>query len=330
MANIEEPYVEFMPGDMIAAETMNDMQKQIRADIGVQAKAAADAKESIGHADNASALEHQSLEALTRSIIDKAIAEMARESGYRRLFKKLTFNETTPEYSVIRHNLQNCPLVDLYQLDYFRVVASEDGYNRLTWVNFYIYHSSEKRIRYVPEDQIEKALNVEIESSKLPVYRIPLRDLLAWYNVDYDDDSSLGDIETEFWDKIFGEPNDRFDDDQYAHSPWFDRCCRDERTVRSLKQKDDWNEIWIKIVPRKTVNYLTAQLMEQKPAAGEKPRPQPAPTQVEVSHLDLNSIALRLLRPPVYADDVVAALTLPEEDRSDALKELKLMVLLRA
>lgn len=327
MANIHDPYVEFMAGDLIAAETMNDMQKLIRADIGVQSQAAVEAIVEVDNAKDAEALNGMSIEALTADIVQKAISAMSRESGYRRLFKKLTFNPNAAEQeaSVIQHDLQNCPLVDLYQLEYFQVVASEDGYNRLTWVNFYIYHSSEKRLRYAPEG--EKAQNVEIESSKWPVFRIPLRDLLAWYKVDYDDDSSLGDIETEFWDAIFGEPNDRFDDDQYAHSPWFDRCCRDERTVRSLKQKDDWNEIWVKVMPRKTVNYLTAALSDfDPPIVG--PRPQPAPTQLEVSHLDLNRVALRLLREPVYSDEVSKALT--DEDRADALNELKLMVLLRA
>jgi len=332
MANIEEPYVEFMAGDLIAAETMNDMQKMIRADIGEQSQAAIDAIERVPRADDADALQGQSVEALTRAIVQQAISEMSRESGYRRVFKKLRVGD---EPSVIQHDLQNCPLVDLYQLEYFQVVASEDGYNRLTWVNFFIYHSSEKRIRYAPEG--EKAKNVEIESARESVFRIPLRDLLAWYAVDYDDDSSLGDIETEFWDKIFSDPNDRFDDDQYAHSPWFDRCCRDERTVRSLKQKDDWNEIWVKVMPRKTVNYLTAALSDfDPPITG--PRPQPAPTQVEVSHLDLNRIALRLLREPVYSDEVAGVKAdgnnpgsgLLGEDRGEALNELKLMVLLRA
>ncbi len=330
MANIEEPYVEFMAGDLIAAETMNEMQKMIRTNIGEQSQAAIEAIERVPRADNADALQGQNVEALTRDIVQKAISEMSRESGYRRVFKKLHLGD---EPSVIQHDLQNCPLVDLYQLEYFQVVASEDGYNRLTWVNFFIYHSSEKRIRYAPEGK--KALNVEIESSREPVFRIPLRDLLAWYAVDYDDDSSLGDIETEFWDKLFSDPNDRFDDDQYAHSPWFDRCCRDERTVRSLKQKDDWNEIWIKIMPRKTVNYLTREQIAFTPHGS---KPQPAPTQVEVAHLDLNRIALQLLDKPIYSDEVIGVKAgdnepgsgLLGEDREDALKELKLMVLLRA
>ncbi len=324
MANIEEPYVEFMAGDLIAAETMNDMQKMIRANIGEQAQAAIDAIKSVDRAKDADKLQGQNVEALTRAIVQQAISEMSRESGYRRVFKKLRLGD---EPSVIQHDLQNCPLVDLYQLEYFQVVASEDGYNRLMWVNFFIYHSNEKRLRYVPEGN-EKAKNVEIESAREPVFRIPLRDLLAWYAVDYDDDSSLGDIETEFWDKIFSDPNDRFDDDQYAHSPWFDRCCRDERTVRSLKQKDDWNEIWVKVMPRKTVNYLTAALSDFDPPING-PRPQPAPTQVEVSHLDLNRVALRLLREPVYSDEVAKGLE-GDDPETIALKELKLMVLLRA
>ena len=79
--------------------------------------------------------------------------------------------------------------------------------------------------------------------------------MLARYNVEYNDGSSVGEIETEFWDALFAAPNDTFDDNQYTHSPWFDRCCREERTVKSLKQKGDWDDLWIKVVPRKTINF---------------------------------------------------------------------------
>ena len=56
-----------------------------------------------------------------------------------RIFKRLEVGEE----SVVEHNLLASPLVDVYQLDYFRVVASEDGYKYTTWVNFFLYHTSE-------------------------------------------------------------------------------------------------------------------------------------------------------------------------------------------
>jgi hypothetical protein len=318
-AGTNGPYIEFMAGQLIAAEVMNDMQSQIRSDITAQAQAAVDNISLVPRAQDADALEGQTLAEITQAIIDQAISQMALESGYRRLYKKLKKGEVV----VVEHGLQNCPLVDLYQLEYFQVVASEDGYSYATWVNFFIYHSSEKRIRYAPEG--ETAQNIVIEPSKGQPYRIPFKDLLAWYKVQYNDDSSVGDLETEFWDALFANPNDQFDDNQYAHSPWFDRCCREERTVKSLKQKGDWDELWVKVVPRKTVNY-------EQPGTGQnEPDPDfpiPAPMNVGVSHFDLNRVGLTLLNNPVYSAEVEAGLR--AEDREGWEEELKVMVLLRA
>jgi hypothetical protein len=321
MSQNNPPYVEFMAGQLIAAEVMNDMQSQIRADIGTQTQTAVDNIEVVPRSEDANMLDGQTLAEITQAIVDQALSQIARRSGYMRVFRKLQLENEV----VIEHGLQNCPLVDLYQLDYFRVVAAEDDYKYLTWVNFYLYHSSEKRIRFEPDTGT--AERVEIEPADGQAYRIPFRDLLAWYNVKYNDESSLGDIETEFWDALFAAPSERFDDDQYAKSPWFDRCCRDERTVRSLKQRDDWNELWVKVMPRKTTNYPQPDPLPDEPPR-QIPPPTLAPTNVSVSHFDLNRIGLRLLAPPIYSPEVVTGLT--DEQRTDALQELKVMALLRA
>lgn len=320
MSQNNPPYVEFMAGQLIAAETMNDMQSQIRADIGTQTQTAVDNIEIVPRSEDAHKLEGQTLAEITQAIVDQAVSQIARRSGYMRIFRKLQLKNEV----VIEHGLQNCPLVDVYQLDYFKVVASEDDYKYITWVNFYLYHSSEKRIRLEDSGSTER---VEIEPSDGQVYRIPFRDLLAWYNVKYNDESSLGDVVTEFWDAIFAAPSERFDDDQYTNSPWFDRCCREERTVRSLKQRDDWNELWVKVMPRKTINGT--KLLNSDGNAPDDPLiPPPAPTNVGISHFDLNRIGLRLLVEPVYAQDVIDGLT--REQREGALNELKVMALLRA
>ena len=129
--------------------------------------------------------------------------------------------------NIIEHNLGDAPLVDVYQLNYFPVICSEDDQKSDPWVNFYLYHSSEKRLRLEAEKPA-----IEIESAKGPFHRILFSDMLTRYNVSYTEDSTLDDLETEFWKALFGEPNDSFDDDQYCHSPWFDRCC--EKRGRSL------------------------------------------------------------------------------------------------
>lgn len=316
---LNDPYVEFMPGQLIAAEVMNDMQRQIRADIDDQIHDAVDAIEVVPRAEDAEKLEGQSLQELTQAIIDQAISQMAKHSGYMRLFKILQLGAD----NVVEHNLKNPPLVDLYQLDYFQVVASEDDDRYVTWVNFYLYHTSEKRIRHEDENGITR---VDIERSGEEAFRIPFADLLQWYQVAYNDDSSLGDLETEFWDKLFAPPNDRFHDDQYTKSPWWDRCCREERTVRSLKQRGDWDELWLKVVPRKTVNFITQRFLNPDSDIGDEP--QPRPTNVGVWHYSLNRLGLRLLREPIYTTEVEAALR--AEGREEALRELKVMALLRA
>jgi len=316
--SIPEPYVEYKPGELIAAEIMNDMQSQIRADIASQAQAAVDAITQVPSAQDADHLEGQSLSEIAKAIIEQAISQMALRSGYVQLFQSLQLGEE----SVVDHQLQNSPLVDLYQLDYFQVVASEDDYKYLTWVNFFLYHSSEKRIRFVPEGQ-NAPMSVEVEPTDSEPYRVLFADLLARYKVEYTDNSSLDEIETELWDAMFNSPNDRFDDQQYAHSPWFDRCCREQRSVKTLKQKGDWDDMWIKFVPRKTVNYVRENTDDLEV-------PTAAPTMVQVSHFSFNKLGLTLLREPVYAQAVINGLREEGRDLEAIMRELKVMVLLRA
>ncbi|MBK8985282.1 MAG: hypothetical protein IPM39_04245 [Chloroflexi bacterium] len=316
--SVLEPYVEYKPGELIAAEIMNDMQAQIRADIASQAQAAVDAITQVPSAQDAERLEGQSLADITKAIIDQALSQMALHSGYMKLFKKLQVGKE----SVVEHNLQNSPLVDLYQLDYFRVVASEDDHKYQTWVNFFLYHSSEQRIRFVPDGE-STPISVEIEPTGSEQYRVAFADLLARYRVKYNDNSSLSDIENELWKAMFAGPNDRFDDDQHAHSPWFDRCCREDRSVKSVKQKGDWDDLWVKFIPRRTENYPPFAMTNMPPVT-------PAPTMVQVTHFSFNKLGLLLFGPPAYAPEVIEGLRQEGRDVEAVRQELKLMVLLRA
>jgi len=203
------------------------------------------------------------------------------------------------------------------------VVCSEDEEKEVMWVNYYLYHTSEKTLRFTSGGTPQ---TIEIERTGEPFYRIPFSDMLARYGVKYTDTSTLDDLETEFWKAFFADPNDEFDDDQYCHSPWFDRCCGDRRTVSDLKKAGNWDDVWFKMKPRKTINYLHAgPPVPLPPPPAPPPLPSASPTQIQVAHFDFNTLVLRLLAPPVPQSD-------PDFPAPDPAKtpELKVMVLLNA
>src|SRR6185295_1524267 len=84
-----------------------------------------------------------------------------------------------------------------------------------------------------------KAVSVELEGSSGPAFKLKFSDLLERYRVEFDDDSSLDDLETEFWQAFLASPNEGFDDNQYGHSPWFERCCKEKTTAKRPKRAGD-------------------------------------------------------------------------------------------
>lgn len=312
MPDLNTPYVPASPGDLITSEDWNAMQRQIRRDIVETSQKEAQKITHVQAADNAGKLEGKSLADLTDEVVRRAVAEVRAQSGYMQVFAVLRVGEP----KVIQHNFHLSPLTDVYGLPYFPVLCSEDGQATAMWVNFYLYHSSEKRLRN--PDPAGTPRHFDIEPQRGQAFRIPFKDLLSRYRIDYDDDSSISDVETELWDRLFAPPNDRFHDDQYGHSPWFDRCCREEKRVGDLKRHDDWNELWVQLRPRKTINYTAAT-----------PVP-PAPVNVQVEHYDFDTTAVTLLAPVPTAfarwTDQSVPTTGEDGNNSD---ELKVMILLK-
>jgi hypothetical protein len=280
MATEFNPYIPRNPGDLVTAEDWNDIQRKVREDIGKQVTDAVSKITKVAEAENAHKLDNQTSDELAKAIVQQALQELPKRTGYKRLFKRLQGGEE----KIVNHELGGCPLVDIYQLEAFEVVCSEDDQKNKEDVFFFLYHSSERRIRFTPVGAAATpAPGVEIEPTGETAFRIPFAHMLAYYNVQYTDASSLGDLETEFWQAFLVDPNDDFDDDQYCHSPWFDRCCGEKRTVGDLKSRGDWDELWFKVKPRKTVHFT--------PIAGP-PAVSAAPVELEVAHFDLNKLGI--------------------------------------
>lgn len=304
-------YVPRNPGDLVTAEDWNDLQKKIQEDIDAKVKKGVEGVTSVKNAESADKLQDKTPEQLAKEIVDKALAELTKVTGYRNYFKLLKVGQD----SVLKHGLRAFPLVDIYQLDYFQVICSKNEQKTSNWVNYYLYHSSEKTLRDSAAARSDvSAPAVVIQPTKEPYFRIPFSEMLSRYNVEFTEDSSLDDLVTEFWQAFFNDPNDAFDDDQYCHSPWFDRCCGDRRTVAALKKAGNWDELWFKMLPRKTINYV--------PLPTQPGLPNAAPSNIQVVHYDFDTLGLKLLANPTPQQGLPAE-TIPQG-------QLKVMVLLNA
>ena len=301
----ENLYIPRHPGDLISAADWNNLQSKIKEDIGKQIQEAIKNLTSVPSSDNTHKIDNQTADELTKAILEKARQELPLRTGYRCLFRRLKINEEL----VIKHDLGARPNVDLYQLDEFSALCSEDdSKDRVDGMLFYLYHSSEKKFRAPSGGSA-----IEIEPLNRTPFRIPFSEMLSLYNVSYTDTSTLDDLETEFWKAFMKAPNEEFDDDKYCHSPWFDRCCGENRTVAELKQRGDWNELWFKVKPRKTVNFISSA-----------PNDAPVfslPSPLQVVHFDLNTIGIKY--PPEGASPEILT------RGGAALQEFPLMAILK-
>jgi hypothetical protein len=308
------PYLPHEPGDLLSAEDWNTMQERIRADIRATSQAAADGVTHVATADDARHLEGRDLTAVVAAVTAQVLDDVRGRTGYQRLFKVLKAGDRT----VLEHGLGSAPLVDVYKLEYFPVVCREDDETRSAFATFYLHHTSERRVRVTLDDGTRGT--IDVQPADFPPMGIPFADMLAHYHVPYTDTTTLDDLETEFWKALFRGPNDPFDDEQFCHSPWFERCCKEQQSVRQLKDNGDWDDMIFQVRPRKTVNFAGSG------AADTVKHPRPADTFVQ--HLDNNRTAIWFEGTPTAdGGEETAARTFIKDTIFDT--ELKVMVLLK-
>lgn len=301
----ETPYILHNPGDLITATDWNKLQGKIQDDIKKKIQEAIKNLTSVPSSENTHKIDNQTADELTKAILEKARQELPLRTGYRRVFKRIKLNEEV----VIKLDLGAYSVVDIYQLGEFSALFSEDDQkDRVDDALFYLYHSSEKKFRAQAGGSA-----IEIEPLGRTPFRIPFSEMLSLYNVSYTDTSSLGDLETEFWEAFMKAPNDEFDDDKYGKSPWFDRCCGDKRTVADLKQRGDWDELWFKVKPSKTINYVSS-------APNDIPIPS-LPPPLQVAQFDLNTIGIRYPPEGVSGEVITRG--------GNPVQELPLMIILK-
>jgi hypothetical protein len=253
----------------------------------------------VDRAKSADTLGQKTEADLTRDIVEALKALVPGLTGHKVVYKRLQPDEP----AVIEHGLGSYPVVDVCELERFPVVGSADGQQWYDRVHFFLYHRTEMKIRRPEDAPPGTPALITIEESRGPAFKQRFEDVLLQYGVKYDGQTALGDVVNEFWKKLFSGLNDVFDETSFTNSPWFDRCCGDRRTVESLKRGGEWDDLYLKAVPRKTINSIAPIW----------------PLGVEVLHYDRNRVGL------VRAD--FARLTLERmkgafDDKSDAARTM--------
>jgi hypothetical protein len=159
MSSDYTPYINREPGDLVSAGDWNTMQVKIKEDIDGKIKEAVGEIDDVAHAANADKLENKSAKELSDEIVNTAIQQVTKRSGYSLLFKRLEPGKT----NLIEHNLKSFPIVDIYALSPFPVVYTEDGDEKVQGsAYFFLYNrDSEQRLRATAGG----AASVEIERS---------------------------------------------------------------------------------------------------------------------------------------------------------------------
>lgn len=308
-----DPY-KVSPGDLITASLFNGLQDKIKGDTAAQITDAIKGITKVAQAGDSEKLGGKSPDELEKKLIDRALEEIQKRSGYKMIFKRLEVDK--PE--VVNHDLKTFPLVDAYQLDYFEVVCADGDDKENKFVNFYLYHSDESEQKRAGD--LKKKITIESSKDDEFVFKIRFDRMLDRLGIKYTPSQSIADVVTEFWEELFRKPNDRFDPDQYCNSPWFEKCCGDNRAMSTLQGRDNLDQLFFKMAARKTINF---------PAPATAPAESPAlyPNNLEVVHLDFENIGVRLLANPVYDKKLVEDDAL--NDTTFNKDELKVMLLLK-
>lgn len=316
MSTEPDPY-KVSPGDLITAQLFNGLQDKLRKETAAEIKKAIDALHKVDQSGDSEKLGGKSPEELEDEILQRALSEIPKRSGYKMIFKRL--EKDKPE--TVNHDLKAFPLVDVYQLDYFEVICADDEEKENKFVNFYLYHSDETELKSVTQGDTKRKLIIESSEEGQFVFKIKFVDMLKNLGIKYTQSQSIADVVTEFWQELFKKPNDKFDVDQYCNSPWFEKCCGENRSMAQIEQRDNIDELWFQMRARKTINfpYPMPNVLTELPAV--------FPNNLEVAHLDFDNIGVKLLKDPFYVPKTDTN-GLPADDEINK-RELKIMLLLK-
>lgn len=292
-----QPYIRREPGDLITAEDWNAMQERIQEDMETRGEALRTriTQEGVSRADNAEQFDKRTPKEWVERLDERYSLKIHDHEGravYRRYFKRIRPGQTV----VLNHQLGRFPLVDVYEL--------LEVLNTQPWAPLNLLEKEEREkmeeirkelvvtgggapptkfyLYYHHEERERDRLFTEDRGMVRAPWGIPFEAMLDEYDVEWEDDDTLGDVYNDFLQAFFKPP--WVDPMEYAVSPWINE--RRRMKIAELKVNDEWDDIrWV----MRPVSLLYGRL------PGDQEVPGDVPWWLDVAQLSYDAIALRLL-----------------------------------
>ncbi|MDD1750045.1 MAG: hypothetical protein LUO89_09230 [Methanothrix sp.] len=254
MADENTPYIQRNPGDIWTAEDWNGVQTKIKDDIRGKIDEATKqiTKTGVQRADSADKFAEKTPDDWVKDLDGRYAQKVHDHEGqavYRAYHKR--FTKDTPS-AFLEHKLGRFPLVDVYELQKvpFNGTQDENGTIQLDEggsikssdnkpIKFFLYYHHEEADKF--------GLDVKVYRDRARL-GVPLKDVLAQYGVEWEDDDTLQDVRNDLWDKLFALPNDEI---SHSSSPWIESCCIERTKIGRLKSNDEWQDIRLAFRPVK-------------------------------------------------------------------------------
>lgn len=203
--------------------------------------------------------------------------ERGERVEYRRYIKEFTPRLAT---ALLRHNMGRFPAVDIYLLlpvhgDNYHF-GKEPGEKDYTNTKFLVYWGDEDA------DALDVLIQVYHDREFLGV---SFARMLEELGVRYDDHRTLNDVVNDMFEALFKDPNDEI---EHAVSAWVRGAYNQGRTIRSLREGGEWDNMRVGIRAKK-IGYGQQQL----------------PPTVEVTQINYKSLMLEVINFPDAADQKV-------------------------
>lgn len=323
MATQKEPYIERNPGDLVSAGDWNQVQVDIKDDILAAKEAAKEEirEEGVNNAGNADKFNKKTEGEWVKSLDERyapKIHDHEETAGYRRYIKRL--NEPDP-VALIEHKLGRYPLVDVYEL--LEVVGVGDEKKRqqlseeLQRCKLFVYYGHREADKY--------GMRVNLHRQRINI-GVPLETFLAEYQVEYEDDDTIGDVLNDMLE-AFMNANDELD---HCRSDWIQSSVHDRRKVSELKEADEWPDVQVAILPRQLRGRNVTSTVKLTSGDGIETT-YTVKQHVDVAHGNYDTLAVivddKFVVEPVpmggVPDDVINQI-------KDQLKPIDVMLLLRS
>lgn len=284
-----QAYDKFNPGDLIAAERMNELQVSVRKDIHLQVgKVQQDLDEYKATPIDAALLGGKTPDEWTKLYDERYIQRSEIKNGwgeYRRYFKQISRPVADPDPAIIEHNLRRYPVVSLFQLDR---LGKPDELKDLVPEGF----SPDPRfVVYYAGRRDPIAEKLQTQGADTVFWGDALDMILEQFELSTSPTQTFDDVLNDLWGKMFdpGLDQDNFRRAAYTHSRYIQiELLNRGRTVQELKSGGIWNDLRVAMRPKMIpasidFNDSTADVAQTN--------------RLEVFHLSQNALAIKAANP---------------------------------